>query len=104
MSPATLDHALHGGGRELRAVGEHDNRGLDVRVERGQPTPEGGAGAAFPVRARDGALELVRPRDDDDFLDPAEPFEDCGEEQALLRRAEPRRGSGCEDDGSDQDV
>ena len=37
-------------------------------------------------------------------LDSAEPFEDGGKEQALLRRAEPRRGAGREDDGSDQDV
>ena len=33
----------------------------------------------------------------------AEPFEDGGKEQALLRRAEPRRGAGGEDDRRDQD-
>jgi hypothetical protein len=102
--PPPLDHALHGGGRELRAVCEHDDSGFHVWAERGQPTPERGAGAALPVRARDGTLELVRPRDDDDVFDSTESFENCGEEQALLRRAEPRRGSGREDDRRDQDA
>ena len=46
----------------------------------------------------------MRARDDDDLVDVrVEPLEDGGEEQALLRRAEPRRGTGGEDDRSDQD-
>jgi len=45
----------------------------------------------------------VRSRDDDDLVDPGQPFEDGGEEQALLRRAEPRRRARGEDDRADQD-
>jgi hypothetical protein len=43
----------------------------------------------------------VRARDDDDLVDPGQPFEDGGDEQALLRCTEPRRRAGGEDDGSD---
>ena len=88
---------------ELRPVGEHDHRRLDLRAERGEPAAERGARPALPVRAGDGAFELVRTRDDHDLIDAAESLEHGGEEQALLRRAEPRRGAGREDDGSDQD-
>jgi len=45
----------------------------------------------------------VRSCDDDDLVDAGQPFEDGREEQALLRRAEPRRRARGEDDGSDQD-
>jgi hypothetical protein len=45
----------------------------------------------------------MRSRDDDDLVDGRQPLEDAGEEEALLRRAEPRRRAGGEDDGSDQD-
>ncbi len=97
------DDAFDRGRVELGPVCEHDDRGLHVRVERGQPAPERGAGPALPVRAGDGALELVRTRDDDDLIDSGEPLEHGGKEQALLRRAEPRRGTGREDDRRDQD-
>jgi hypothetical protein len=45
----------------------------------------------------------VRSCDDDDLIDPGQPFEDGGQEQPLLRRAEARRRPCCEDDRSDQD-
>ena len=41
--------------------------------ERGEAAAERRAGAALPLRAGDGALELVRPGDDDDLVDATDP-------------------------------
>ncbi|MDQ3067307.1 MAG: hypothetical protein M3R12_09195, partial [Actinomycetota bacterium] len=42
--------------------------------------------------------------DDDDLIEPVQLLEHRGEEQALLRRSEPARRAGRENDRSDQDV
>ena len=88
---------------ELGPICEHDDRGLHLRAERGQPATERGAGPALPVRTGHGALELVRTGDDHDLIDAAEPLQHGGEEQVLLRRTEAGCGTGREDDCSDQD-
>ena len=64
------DHALDRFGRKVRAVREHDHRGLGV--ERGQAAAEGGSRPALPVRAKDDAcvrLHLVGADDDDHVVD-----------------------------------
>jgi hypothetical protein len=91
--------------REIGPVGQDDHSGLCV--QRGQAAAEGGAGSSLPLGAADDArvgLDVVRAEDDDDILDrrAAQALEDLGKEQPLLRRAEPRRRAGCEDDGPDQ--
>ena len=93
--------------RELRAVDEHDDRRLDIRSERSQTAPERCARPELPVRAANDALargDLVRAENDHDLVDAARAhaLEDGLEQEALLRRAEARRGSGCKDDGGDQ--
>lgn len=98
------DHALDRRGREVGPVGEHDDGGLGV--EGGQAAAERGPGAPLPVGAGDDSrvgLDLVRAEDDHDVLDGGapEPLEDLRQEEALLRRAEPRGGARCEDDGRD---
>jgi hypothetical protein len=101
--PPGGDDTFDRGRVEVRPVCEHDHRGFHVRAERSQPAPERGTGAALPVRARDGAFELVGTGDDNDLIDSAEPLEYSGKEQALLRRAESCCGTGREDDRPDQD-
>ena len=48
-----LEHAVDRGRGQVRAVGEHDDRGLDVVSEALQAAAERGAGAALPVGAVD---------------------------------------------------
>jgi hypothetical protein len=94
-------------GSEVRAVGETDDRRLDLGAEGRKPAAKRGAAPAFPVRALDdpGAvgLEPVRACDDDDFVHRAcrEPLEHAREQEPLLRRAEAGRGTGGEYDGTD---
>src|SRR5688572_30912918 len=91
------EHTLDRRRGEVGAVREHDHGRLDAVVERGETAAERRARPALPVRAVDRALERVRSRDDDDLIDSRQPLEDGGEEEALLRRAEPRRRPGGED-------
>ena len=94
-------------GSEVRAVGETDDRGLDLGAEGREPAAKRGATPAFPVRALDhpGALGLepVRACDDDDLVHRTcrEPLEHAREQEPLLRRAEAGRGTGGENDGTD---
>ena len=63
---------------ELRPVGEHDERRLDVVAESREAAAEARAGAERPVGARDDAdalerqrplVERIRTLDDDDLAD-----------------------------------
>jgi len=94
-------------GREVGAVGQDDRRGGDLGAERGEPAAKRGAGAPLPVGAPDCArvgLDVVRAEHDDDLAERAgatDAREHFVEEELLLRRAEPRRGSGGEHYGGD---
>jgi len=99
------DHALDGLGREVGPVREHDHRGLCL--QRGEAAAEGGSGAAFPVGAADHArvgLDLVCAEDHDDLVHRStpQPFQDGGQQDALLGEAEACRGSSRQDDSADQ--
>ena len=102
-----VEDAVDGRGREVRPVREADDRGLGVRVEGSQAAAKRRSGPPLPLAARDDAgaldVELVRAGDDDDVVDARSPetLEDAGEEEALLRPAEARPGSGGEDDRRD---
>jgi hypothetical protein len=64
------DHALDRLGREVRAVGEHDDGGLDV--EGGQTAAERGSRPLLPLRAAHDArvgLDVVGAQDDHDLVD-----------------------------------
>ena len=88
-----LEHAVDRGRRQVRAVGEHDDRGLDVVAERLQAAAERCASSALPLGAVDrsrGCLDLVSAQDDEDVVDRARAyaFEDRLEQDALLDIAE----------------
>ena len=105
--PPGLDDAVERLGRQVGAVGQDDRRGAHLGAERGEPAAERGAGALFPLGAADRAcvgLHLVGAEHDDDLVDRArgaDAPEHLAEEEPLLRRAEPRRGSGGEHDRGD---
>ena len=104
-APAPLvDDPIDRGGRERRPVREHDDRRVDLRRERRETAAQRRAGSKLPVGAVDRSLERVRPRDDDDLIEPLHVLEHGGKEQPLLRRAEPRRCAGSEDDGADHQL
>src|SRR5205814_10693629 len=93
--------------RELGAVRENHDRRLRAEWERRESATKRGARTALPVGTADGAgvgLEIVGPDDHDDVVDRARAShagEHRREQQPLLGRAEPRRGSGRENDGAD---
>ena len=105
-SPCVHD-ALDRRGSQVRAVRQADDGSLRVPGERREPTAEGRSRAALPLRARDepcgAGIELMGARDDDDLVQRglAEPRQHAGQEQALLRLAEPARSAGGQDDCRD---
>ena len=104
-APAPLvDDAVDRRRSERRPVREHDDRRLDLGRERGEAAAQRRAGPSLPVEAVDRAFERVRTRDDDDLVEPLYVLEHGGQEQSLLRRAEPRRCTGSEDDGADHQL
>jgi hypothetical protein len=95
VSPRCHD-ALDRGRREVRAVGEDDDRRVGVVAERGEPAAKRRSRAPLPAGTVDDALadvgQGVRAGDDDDLADPLRrphTVEDAGQEKRLLRRAEP---------------
>ena len=96
-------------GASVGAVGEDDDDGRHVGAERREAAAERRARAVRPLGAPDqscpgGLVELVRSLHDHDLVDRrlAEPLEDAGEQDALLRAAEARRLAGGEDDRGDR--
>ncbi len=68
------DHAVDRVRVKIRAVGEDDDRGLDLLGKLLEPTTERRARAALPLQALDGSrlrLDLVRADDDDHVVDGA---------------------------------
>lgn len=98
-----LEDAVDRGGRQIRAVAQHDNRSFGFVSESLQPAPERGAAPALPLGAVDGsrrARHVVRSEHDNDVSDRALPhsLEHWLEEDRLLDVAEARRGARGEDD------
>ena len=92
--------------REVRAVGEDDDRRLSLVREGQEATTARGARAALPVGAQDdrrARLERMGARDDDHLVHGrgAHPLQHLPDQEALLGRSEPRRGAGREHDGAD---
>jgi len=109
LSPRTpdADHPLDRRRGEVGPVRQHDHRGLDLRSERRQAAAERRTRAVLPLRTADDArvgLDLVRADHDDHLPDGGapHPFQDLREEESLLRRSEPRRRPGGQDDRRDR--
>ena len=105
--PPLADHPLDGLRREVRPVREDDDRRLRVGRQRGEAAAQRRARPFGPIGTADYAcigLDVVRAKDDDDVLDGGAAYlpQHFREEEALLRRAEARRGPGGKDDGGDQ--
>ncbi len=110
VRPPGFDDAIDRLRVQVRSVGEHDDRGLDVRAERGKPAAKRRARAAFPVGAVDDA-RVSRYRvctgHDDNVVHGAggaHAGEHTGQQERLLRRPEAGRSAGGEDDGGDHGV
>ena len=102
-----VEHAVDRGRRQVRAVGEHDDGGLDVVAEGSQAAPERRSAAALPLGAANdpcGRLDIVRAEHDDHVFGRARAhsFENRLEQSALLDVSEAPRRSGREHDRSRQ--
>ena len=99
-------HAVDRPRVELRPVAEHDHRGVHVVPERVETAAKRRAGPALPPGAvNDSGIRFhsVGPEYDHEVVDRtcAYAVEHSRQQHALLRRAEPCRGAGREDDRGD---